>query len=333
MAVVATGFFDGVHPGHRLVIETLLSEARARGEQSLVVTFWPHPRAVLQSGADSLRYLTSRAERVEMLKALGVDAVETIPFSREFAALSAEQYLRMLCRDYQCSALVLGYDTRFGVEQAGPEKIAALAAGMGLDAVITPPVCVDGAPVSSTRIRTALEAGDVALATRLLGRPYRLHGVVVPGNRLGRTIGFPTANIKLYEPLMLVPRNGVYKTAVFTANGLREETFLRKALPPVASNGRGPRSGRGSEATSSGGTSPGANRSSYTGMTNIGVRPTVSDQKILTIETYIFDFDEMIYGLDLTVDFISRIRDERKFASLQDLRLQLTADAAQVSSI
>ncbi len=292
MAVVATGFFDGVHPGHRLVIETLLSEARARGEQSLVVTFWPHPRAVLQSGADSLRYLTSRAERVEMLKALGVDAVETIPFSREFAALSAEQYLRMLCRDYQCSALVLGYDTRFGVEQAGPEKIAALAAGMGLDAVITPPVCVDGAPVSSTRIRTALEAGDVALASRLLGRPYRLHGVVVPGNRLGRTIGFPTANIKLYEPLMLVPRNGVYKTAVFTANG-----------------------------------------SSYTGMTNIGVRPTVSDQKVLTIETYIFDFDEMIYGLDLTVDFISRIRDERKFASLQDLRLQLTADAAQVSSI
>ena len=292
MAVVATGFFDGVHPGHRLVIETLLSEARARGEQSLVVTFWPHPRAVLQSGADSLRYLTSRAERVEMLKALGVDAVETIPFSREFAALSAEQYLRMLCRDYQCSALVLGYDTRFGVEQAGPEKIAALAAGMGLDAVITPPVCVDGAPVSSTRIRTALEAGDVALASRLLGRPYRLHGVVVPGNRLGRTIGFPTANIKLYEPLMLVPRNGVYKTTVFTANG-----------------------------------------SSYTGMTNIGVRPTVSDQKVLTIETYIFDFDEMIYGLDLTVDFISRIRDERKFASLQDLRLQLTADAAQVSSI
>lgn len=292
MAVVATGFFDGVHPGHRLVIETLLSEARARGEQSLVVTFWPHPRAVLQSGADSLRYLTSRAERVEMLKALGVDAVETIPFSREFAALSAEQYLRMLCRDYQCSALVLGYDTRFGVEQAGPEKIAALASGMGLDAVITPPVCVDGAPVSSTRIRTALEAGDVALASRLLGRPYRLHGVVVPGNRLGRTIGFPTANIKLYEPLMLVPRNGVYKTAVFTANG-----------------------------------------SSFTGMTNIGVRPTVSDQKVLTIETYIFDFDEMIYGLDLTVDFISRIRDERKFASLQDLRLQLTADAAQVSSI
>ncbi|MBO4671401.1 MAG: FAD synthetase family protein, partial [Bacteroidales bacterium] len=150
MAVIATGFFDGVHPGHRLVIETLLSEAGARGEQSLVVTFWPHPRAVLQSGADSLRYLTSRAERIDMLRALGVDGVETIPFTREFASLSAAQYLKMLCRDFQCSALVLGYDTRFGAEQAGPEEIAALAAGMGLDAVIAPPVCVDGAPVSST---------------------------------------------------------------------------------------------------------------------------------------------------------------------------------------
>ncbi|MCR5326602.1 MAG: bifunctional riboflavin kinase/FAD synthetase [Bacteroidales bacterium] len=292
MAVVATGFFDGVHPGHRLVIETLLSEARARGEQSLVVTFWPHPRAVLQSGADSLHYLTSRAERVEMLKALGVDGVETIPFTRGFAALSAEQYVRMLCRDFQCTALVLGYDTRFGAEQAGPEEIAALAAGMGLDAVITPPVCVDGAPVSSTRIRAALEAGDVALASRLLGRPYRLHGVVVPGNRLGRTIGFPTANIKLYEPLMCIPRNGVYSTSV----------FVEKQTP-------------------------------YRGMTNIGVRPTVSDKEQLTIETYIFDFDEMIYGLDLTVDFISRIRDERKFASLEDLRFQLTSDAAFIRTL
>ena len=290
MAVVATGFFDGVHSGHRLVIDTLLSEARARGEQSVVVTFWPHPRAVLQSDADTLRYLTSREERVAMLRSLGVDAVETVPFSRDFAGLSAEQYLKMLCRDFQCSALVLGYDTRFGTEQAGPEEIAALAAGMGLDAVITPPVCVDGAPVSSTRIRAALEAGDVALASRLLGRPYRLHGVVVPGNRLGRTIGFPTANMKLYEPLMLVPKNGVYKTSVI----------------------------------------PGLPGNPLKGMTNIGIRPTVSDQRVLTIETYILDFDEMIYGLDITVDFISRIRDERKFASLEDLRRQLTADASQI---
>ncbi|MBO4566234.1 MAG: riboflavin biosynthesis protein RibF [Bacteroidales bacterium] len=299
MAVIATGFFDGVHPGHRLVIDTLLSEARARGEQSVVVTFWPHPRAVLQSGADSLRYLTSQSEKMSMLRGMGVDSVETVPFTRQFAAMSAGEYIDMLRTRFGCTEIVLGYDTRFGYEQAGPEAIAELAARKGVDAVITEPVCIDREPVSSSRIRTALEAGDVALATRLLGRPYRLHGVVVPGNRLGRTIGFPTANMKLYEPLMLVPKNGVYQTHVVP--GDPSSVILTGAK----------RSGR-----------------IFTGLTNIGVRPTVSDQKVLTIETYILDFDEMIYGLDLTVDFISRIRDERRFGSLDELRSQLCADAA-----
>ena len=296
MAVIATGFFDGVHLGHRLVIDTLLSEARARGEQSVVVTFWPHPRAVLQSDADSLRYLSSRQEKDDMLRSLGVDRVETVPFSRKFAAMSAREYIEMLVSGFGCSCLVLGYDTRFGREQAGPEQIAALARSMGLDATITPPVRMDGAPVSSTRIRSALEEGDVAMASRFLGRPYRLHGVVVAGNRLGRTIGFPTANMKLYEPLMLVPKNGVYKTAVIAGSTVMPD--------PIGHP--------------------------LTGMTNIGVRPTVSDQRILTIETHILDFDEMIYGLPITLDFVSRIRDERRFGSMEELRSQLQADAALI---
>ena len=288
MAVVATGFFDGVHPGHRLVIDTLLSEAHSRGEQSVVVTFWPHPRAVLQSDADSLRYLASRADKDGVLRSLGVDRVETIPFSRQFAARSATEYLEILRREFNCTELVLGYDTRFGREQAGPSEIAALAKDMGLDAVVTPPVCIGGAPVSSSRIRSALIQGDVSGASELLGRPYRLTGVVVAGNRLGRTIGFPTANMKLYEPLMLIPKNGVYHSRV---------QVLGK---------------------------------DFDGMTNIGIRPTVSDQKILTIETYILDFDEMIYGLDITVDFLSRIRDERKFGSMEELREQLRNDASLI---
>lgn len=310
MAVVATGFFDGVHPGHRLVIDTLLSEARSRGEQSVIVTFWPHPRAVLQSGADTLRYLTSQSEKMEMLRSLGVDVVETLPFSRQFAALSAGEYIDMLRSRFGCTELVLGYDTRFGREQAGPQEIAAVAAAKGVEVRIVPPVILSGSeesplPVSSTRIRVALEAGDVALAARLLGRPYRLHGVVVPGNRLGRTIGFPTANMKLYEPLMLVPRNGVYKTSVITEQRfLSEQSLLKENTAP----------------------------SVRSGLTNIGVRPTVSDQKVLTIETYILDFDEMIYGLDITVDFVARIRDERKFASLEDLRRQLHKDASGIRS-
>lgn len=297
MAVVATGFFDGVHPGHRLVIDTLLAEAAARGEESVVVTFWPHPRAVLQNGADSLRYLTAREERVALLRSLGVDRVETVPFTKDFASLSCRQYLEMLCRDYGCSSLVLGYDTRFGSGQEGPEEIAAAARRLGLGVTIAPPVCSpDGAPISSSRIRSALEQGDVALAAALLGRPYRLHGVVVSGNHLGRTIGFPTANMKLYEPLMLIPSNGVYETRVYV--GIAPESHSPER---------------------------------YLGLTNIGIRPTVGERNALTIETHILDFDQMIYGLDITVDFISRIRDERKFASLGDLRLQLEADARSIS--
>ena len=284
MAVIATGFFDGVHTGHRLVIDNLLSEARARGEQSVIVSFWPHPRAVLQSGADSLRYLSSRDGRLDMLRSLGVDEVLSLRFTREFAAMDCREYLQMLCRDYQCSALVLGYDTRFGREQAGPDAIAAQARSMGLGAVITPPVLYGGTPVSSSRIRAALSEGDTALADKLLGRPYRLEGVVVSGNRLGRTIGFPTANMKLYEPLMLIPKPGVYSTRVHVL---------------------------GKE---------------FSGMTNIGTRPTVSNRDTLTIETHILDFDEMIYGLDISIDFQERIREERKFASLEALKFQLQQD-------
>ena len=287
MAVIATGFFDGVHPGHRLVIDTLVREAAARGEEAVVVTFWPHPRAVLQNGADSLRYLTSRQEKDALLRSLGVDRVETVAFTRKFASLSVRGYLDMLRRDYACSTLVLGYDTRFGAEQAGPEAISAEAAALGIATVVAPAVEVEGGAVSSSRIRTALEKGDVAAAATLLGRPYRLHGVVVSGNRIGRTIGFPTANMKLYEPLMLVPANGVYHTRVSVLGGV------------------------------------------YDGLTNIGVRPTVGGSS-LTIETHILGFDEMIYGLDITLDFVRRIRDERHFPSLEALRAQLQADAASI---
>jgi riboflavin kinase/FMN adenylyltransferase len=287
MAVIATGFFDGVHQGHRLVIDTLLSEARAKGEQSVVVTFWPHPRAVLHKDDSSLRLLMSRASREAMILSLGVDRLETIEFSPEFASLSALDYIRMLREGYGCTALVLGYDTRFGSEQAGPQTIADLARGEGMDAVIVPPVNAPDSdmPISSTLIRTALEEGDAQLAAELLGRPYEIDGVVVTGNRLGRTIGFPTANMAIDEPLLLIPCGGVYRSSV--------------VVKGVA----------------------------YDGMTNIGTRPTVGGSGTLTVETHIFDFDEMIYGERISVSFLERIRDERRFPSLDALRAQLRADA------
>lgn len=299
MAVIATGFFDGVHLGHRLVTDTLLKVARERGEQSVIVTFWPHPRTVLQDDARSLRLLSSFQEKKSLLLGLGVDRVEVLDFSREFSRLTAEQYLRDYVQGrFGGTAIVLGYDNRLGSDRLCPEEISPLASSLGLDVINVPPVPVFCGPeenccpsgvnvatsISSTKIRAALEKGDVQGAAAMLGYRYGLHGVVISGNQLGRTIGFPTANMQLYDPLKLIPANGVYLVEVETLG------------------------------------------SHYYGMTNIGVKPTVSGAGVRTIETHIFDFDELIYGLDIRVRFIAKIRDEQRFASLDALRDQLSAD-------
>ena len=283
--VVATGFFDGVHLGHRLVIEQLVKAAAVRGDESMVVTFWPHPRNVLQKEARSLRLLTSLAEKKEMRLSLGVDRVEVMPFTKEFSAMTTEEYLRMLMADCGAKVLLVGYDNRMGSDADDADKVARTAENLGLEVIRTDMVSAQqGYAVSSTKIREKLEAGDVQAAAAMLGYEYSLHGVVVAGNRLGRTIGFPTANMQMYEPLKLVPGNGVYFVKVDTV-------------------------GR-----------------SLFGMCNIGCRPTVGQGNARTIETNIFGFDEDIYGLDVKVTFVRKIRDEVKFESLDALRRQLEQD-------
>ena len=205
--IATTGFFDGVHCGHRLVIERLVSLARERGDESLVVTFWPHPRAVLQNGARELRLLNTLEEKKELLRGLGVSRVEVLDFSRAFASLSAEEYLRDVLRDrLGVTTLLVGYDNRLGSDRLTAGALTPIAADLGMELVELPPY----QSISSTKIRRFLEEGDIASATVMLGYGYSLKGVVVAGNRLGRTIGFPTANMKLYEPLKLVPGRGVY---------------------------------------------------------------------------------------------------------------------------
>ena len=283
--VVATGFFDGVHLGHRLVIEQLVKAAAVRGDESMVVTFWPHPRNVLQKEARSLRLLTSLAEKKEMLLSCGVDRVEVMPFTKEFSGMTTEEYLRMLMTDFGAKVLLVGYDNRMGSDADGADKVARTAETLGLEVIRTDMVpAQQGYAVSSTKIREKLEAGDVQAAAAMLGYEYSLHGVVVAGNRLGRTIGFPTANMQMYEPLKLVPGNGVYFVKV--------ETVGRE----------------------------------LSGMCNIGCRPTVGQGNARTIETNIFGFDEDIYGLDVKVTFVRKIRDEVKFESLDALRRQLEQD-------
>lgn len=276
MAVVATGFFDGVHLGHREVIKTLVSSARKKGEEALVVTFDAHPRTVLQQDAGRLRLLTTPQERELLLLSLGVDRVETIPFSKQFASMDAESYIRNVLMDkFKATSIILGYDNRLGSDMLGVGEIGNLCAGLGLKMEeVAPYVMPDGTTVSSTRIRNSLAGGMVDYANDMLGYKYMLTGVVVSGKQIGRTIGFPTANTLPSAPLKLVPERGVYLTEVDVLGG------------------------------------------HFYGMTNIGD----------VVETNIFDFDESIYGLELTLRFISRIRDMRTMSGLDDLKSQLSAD-------
>ena len=215
MAVVATGFFDGVHIGHRMVVETLVSEARKRGEESLVLTFWPHPRIVLAQDAMGLRLLNTPAEKMSLLKDLGVDRVVQLEFTREFSRMGTEQYLREIVKErFGGSAILLGYDNRIGHDSLTPAQTADIASSLGLDVIRAEKVSAVGIAVSSTKIRTALNAGDVETASSYLCYDYSLSGTVVHGKKLGRTIGFPTANMEVDEPLKLVPATGVYLSRV-----------------------------------------------------------------------------------------------------------------------
>ena len=305
--IATTGFFDGVHTGHRLVIERLVSLAHARGDESLIVTFWPHPRAVLQDGARELRLLTSLEEKKALLTALGVDRIEVLDFTRAFASLSAEPYLRDVLRDrFGVTTLLMGYDNRLGSDRLTASSLAPLAQSIGIELIELPALSLHDGPsfraeskpdhlsfraesrnleVSSTKIRRALQDGRIEDATSMLGYGYSLTGVVVAGNRMGRTIGFPTANLRPYEPLKLIPARGVY---------VGEAEVLGKR---------------------------------YRGMTDIGTRPTVGGT-FPTIETHILDFDEDIYGLPLTITFLRRLRDEIHFPSLEALKDQLILDRA-----
>ena len=288
--VVATGFFDGVHTGHRHVITQLIEAAAARGDESMVVTFWPHPRNVLQKEARSLRLLTTLAEKKQMLLEMGVDRVEVLDFTKDFSRMTTQEYLLMLKEKFGAKTVLIGYDNRMGCDAKDADQVAQAAVQVGLEAVRTQMIPSEhGYAVSSTKIRQKLEAGDVQAASAMLGYDYSLLGVVVAGNRIGRTLGFPTANMQLYEPLKLVPGNGVYFVRVRT---LGQDWY---------------------------------------GMCNIGCRPTVGQGNTRTIETHIFDFDEDIYGLDIKVTFIKKVRDEVRFASLDELKTQLETDKQNIT--
>ena len=214
-AVVALGMFDGVHLGHRALIGQTVAEANRLGAKPVVFTFSNHPMEVLGGG---VRLLSSIPERDDLLRALGAEEVASVAFTRELAALSAEQFVDLLLERWDVHALVVGYNYTCGVRGAGtPETLAEIGKTHGFSVLVVPPVLLEGASVSSTRVREALEQGDVELAQRMLKRRYTLAGTVIENRRIGRRIGFPTANIAP-ETNRVIPKDGVYAT-VACVNG------------------------------------------------------------------------------------------------------------------
>jgi len=291
--VVTVGTFDGVHAGHRAIIDTVAKKAKDREARSVLVTFDPHPRDIINPGDTGIKLLTTLHERAEILYELGIDTMVVIPFDRDFSLLSSKEFVRdIIHKKIGVSEFVIGYDHQFGRNREGTiETIEQLGKELGFDAYVVSKREVGAKTVSSTAIRNAIsEEGDIKQATKFLQRPYRLNGMVVHGDKRGKEIGFPTANIRPEHNNKIIPKNGVYAVKV-RING-----------------------------------------DWFDGMMNIGIRPTF-DGKQQTLEVNLFDFDEDIYGKEVQVRFFGRIREEKKFSGKQELIEQLEDDQQKVKQL
>jgi riboflavin kinase/FMN adenylyltransferase len=290
--VVTVGTFDGVHLGHQKIFETMARSAQLLEGETVVITFDPHPRLVLYPDSKDLKFINTQKKKMELIEKAGIHHLAVIPFTREFSnTASADFVKRYMVDTLGARKFVIGYDHHFGKDrQGGINDLIGLGKIHGFEVEQVPAQFVEGITVSSTKIRKALISGDVKTANKLLGYHYSISGPVVPGNKIGRTLGFPTANIDLHDRYKLISANGVYACHVDVRNRLCK------------------------------------------GMGNIGYRPTVNAGS-LTIEVNIFDFDDELYGEDITISFIDRIRDEKRFENLSELRRQLISDRAQVIDI
>ena len=284
---ITLGVFDGVHLGHRHLIDALKERAIARGLASGVVTLHPSPVQVLRPTV-RVAYLTSLEERIELLRATGVDTVAPLTFTSEVAELSAFDFLAMLHGALDMRYLLMGPDNAFGRGREGtPQRVAEIADELGFELeVLGASLAGDDGRVSATAIRNAIASGDMETAARLLGRPFSLRGPVVRGHERGRTIGFPTANMAV-TPDRALPAFGVYVT-------------------------RSHIGGR-----------------SYLSATNIGINPTFDDAAS-SVETYIMDFEGDLYGRELRVELLHRLRGEVKFDGIDALVAAIAADVAAV---
>lgn len=291
--IAVVGTFDGVHRGHQFLLDELRTRGAAAGLSPFVMTFSTHPLAVVRPDAEP-KLLTTIDERLELLGNEGVDDVVVLPFDDRLRMMSAREFMAMLRDRYRVKELLVGFNHRFGCDRLGNvDDYRRIGSGIGVDVAAAPEYRPDdGVAISSSAIRKSILEGEVAAAAKSLGRSYSISGVVGRGKQLGRTIGFPTANVVDVDSAKIMPVTGVYASKV-SVDG--------QSLPAVV---------------------------------NVGCRPTVdrSADAALTIEAHIPDFSGDLYGAPITVAFDRRIRDERRFPSLEALRSQIALDIASLSN-
>ncbi len=291
--VATVGFFDGVHVGHRFLIEELKEIARARNLRSMIITFAVHPRKVLNADFQP-QLLNTLDEKNEQLEKTKVNEIIILDFTKEMAKLSAYEFLNIILKNhFNVKTLLVGHDHRFGHNRTdGFPEYKKYGEQLGMEVIQAQPYSTsEDEHISSSEIRLAIQQGEIVRANRLLGYPYAISGRVIDGFRVGRKIGFPTANMQVVDSDKLIPPLGVYAVRVYW-NGNR-----------------------------------------YAGMMNIGTRPTLADDNHISLEVNIFDFDRDIYNQTIKVEFIQKIRDEQKFNGVNELIEQLNKDRETVKKI
>jgi riboflavin kinase/FMN adenylyltransferase len=294
--VVTMGVFDGVHLGHRMLLKRVVEEAEKSGNDAVAVTFDPHPRMVLTGNPGHLRFLTDIDERIELLSETGIGHLVIIPFTHELSRMTASEFVEsILCRQLKASHLISGFNHHFGRRHEGDSN-TIIECSQRMDFRVTKEKAfrLEGELVSSSLIRKLLDGGNVKKSASLLGYDYFLRGKVISGRRIGRNIGFPTANIVPHNEHKLIPSSGVYAVNV----SVDDDTAKHIA------------------------------------MLNIGRRPTIKDNDgISTIEVHIIDFESDLYGKSVTIRFHDRLRDEMKFESIDALAAQLARDRERTIAI
>jgi riboflavin kinase / FMN adenylyltransferase len=293
-SVSTVGIFDGVHKGHEKILKRIVEIAKQRNLLSTVFTLWPHPRQVFNPDDNKLRFLTTIEEKLELLEKIGIDQVIIYPFDHDFAKLTACEFIKeFLVDQLNTKYLVAGFNHKFGSNQEGDYiNLKNCAQSYDFEIEKLDAFLEEDLKVSSTLIRECILKGEIVKANQFLGYNYFINGHVVGGSKIGRTIGFPTANIQRSELYKLVPSDGVYAVKV-NVNG-----------------------------------------DSYNGMLNIGLRPTIDGENTKkSIEVHILDYDGDLYNKTIRVNFIKKVRDEKKFIGVEGLKKQLERDKQEIERI